>query len=278
MKITEFLHHFKTNEPFVIHHGSSELSELRSLPMVDSLETLLSTWQAPVQVHLPDLRDEASAIDVTAGQAMKYFKEGLGLLFNDADRFSPLLQNWVQNIRSELGLSNLTYSRSLIYATPDGEGTAPHFDQNINFVLQIHGNKKWTLARNQSVDNPLERHTMGQAVTPEMMSYLDSPMPEKMPYETQTFELKPGSLLFVPRGVWHSTEAEGHALSLNFTFTAPSWADLLLSALRSRLIASPEWRESALIKDKKKFESLLEMLKNDLPQWQAADILEATES
>lgn len=275
MKMTEFLIHLKGNNPFVVHHGPEALGELRSLPMVGSLDGLLRTWESSVQVHLPDLRDEASAIDVPAAEAKKYFDQGMGLLFNDTNRFSPILEAWVEKIRADIGLSPQTYGRSLIYATPDGKGTAPHFDQNINFVLQIHGTKKWTLARNDSVTNPMVRHTMGQPVDGEMMTYLNEPMISHMPDEIISFELKPGSFLFVPRGVWHSTEAEGDALALNFTFTAPSWADLLLGVLRSQLVQSPEWRETALMEDERKFEYLFSTLKSEFSHWNAGDILEA---
>lgn len=277
LELPEFLTHFKTNRPFVIHHKEDELRELRDLPFLASLETLLKSWSSEVQVHLPDLRDEASAIDVQANEAEKYFDEGMGLLFNDVNRISPILQDWIEQIKSDLGISSHSYGRSLIYATPDGKGTAAHFDQNINFVLQIHGTKKWTLAKNQSVVNPMDRHTMGLLVEPEMASYLESAMPETMPEKVMSFDLKPGSLLFVPRGVWHSTEAEGDALALNFTFTAPTWSDLLLGALRSRLILSPDWRETALIAHEEKFEALISSLVEDLPNWNARDILEVTE-
>ncbi len=274
LKMTEFLTHYERNEPFVIHHGPSELGELRNF----SLEPLLASWTETVQVHLPDLRDEASAVDVSAVEARRMFDEGMGILFNDINRFYPFLQNWLDAIKKDLGISAQTYGRSLIYVTPDGKGTSPHFDQNINFVLQISGTKIWTTARNNSVTYPMVRHTMGQPVDPEMISYLDQEMAEVMPEDSQTFELKPGSLLFVPRGVWHSTEASGHALSLNFTFTAPTWVDLFLAALRSRLVLSPDWRESAILSQEQKFAILLEELKVDLPHWNAGDILEATES
>lgn len=278
LEMPEFLTHFKTNRPLVIHHEAHELRELRDLPLLKSLETLLASWSSEVQVHLPDLRDEASTIDVQANEAGKYFDEGMGLLFNDVNRISPILQDWLAQIKNDLGISSQSYGRSLIYATPDGKGSAAHFDQNINFVLQIQGTKKWTLADNQSVVNPMDRHTLGLPVDSEMSSYLAGPMPETMPAKTISFDLKPGSLLFVPRGVWHTTEADGHALALNFTFTAPTWSDLLLGALRSRLILSPDWRETALVANEGKFDSLISSLVDDLPHWNARDILEATES
>lgn len=278
LKMAEFLYAFKESKPFVVDHEADALKVLRDLPFLESLDSLLKIWTSEVQVHLPDLRDEASAIDIPASEAKKFFDEGMGLLFNDVNRISPLLQDWLEQVKTDLGISSQAYGRCLIYATPDGRGTAAHFDQNINFVLQIKGTKKWVLADNSSVANPMDRFTMGLPVDPEMMSYLTEPMPETMPQNTISFNLKPGSLLFVPRGVWHSTEAEGDALALNFTFTAPTWTDLLLGALRSRLVLSPDWRETAFVHDEEKFQSLINTLVEDLPHWNARDILEATES
>ena len=273
----DFFAQYSTNEPMVVHENYVYLRPLTEMPMLASLDGLLKSWPSLIQAHLPDVRDELSSIDTTPKDAQKLFDNGMGLLFNDAQNVSPLLQNWLHEIRCDLGLSSLTYGRCLIYATPDGKGTAAHFDQNINFVLQIHGTKKWKVAKNRHVKNPLTRHTMGQPTDPELMSYIDGPMPSEMPEDALSFELKPGSMLFVPRGSWHSTEAEGDALALNFTFTAPTWLDLFSAALRSRLALSPEWRETADLNENK-FNYLLSTLVEDLPNWKASDILSATES
>jgi 50S ribosomal protein L16 3-hydroxylase len=281
----EFLQAFENNDPFVVHHGSSAPDALTSLPFLASLPALLNAWPRSIQAHLPDVRDESSSIDTNPADAEKLFNNGMGLLFNQAQTISPVLNQWLENLRKDLGLSAMTYSRCLIYATPNGQGTAPHFDQNINFVLQIHGQKTWHLAANESVLYPLTRHTMGAPVEPEMASYVDGEMPTAMPPTAQTIVLKPGSFLFVPRGVWHSTEAQEDALALNFTFTAPTWLDLFTAALRSRLAMSPAWRETAhgvSSPDGRELaevhlDTLLETLMEDLPHWDAAGILSATE-
>lgn len=282
----EFLNLYQSNQPVLLQHGKMDLSALFDLPFLDSLPSLLKCWPLPVQAHLPDLRDEASSIETCTTDAQKLFDNGMGLLFNDAQNISPVLKEWLELIRSELGISAMTYGRCLIYATPDGRGTSPHFDQNINFVLQIHGTKKWKMAPNHEVAHPLSRFTMGQFPDPEMMSYLENPLPTEMPASARIYELKPGSLLFVPRGYWHSTEAEEDALALNFTFTAPTWLDLLTAALRGRLAQLPEWRETAdgvadparIERACEKFDQLIGGLVDDLPSWRARQILEATES
>lgn len=263
--------------PFVVHRLGESIAELTALPFLASLEALLTSWPNPVQVHLPDLADEASAIDVAPADARKLFANHMGLLFNDVHEISPVLEQWLTQIRQDLGLSALTQGRCLVYATRDGRGTAPHFDQNMNFVLQLHGSKKWWLAPNEHAVRPLTRHTMGQAADPELQTYAREPMPRRMPADAQMIVLRPGSLLFVPRGTWHRTEAMGDAMSLNFTYTSPTWIDLLQAALRSRLALSSEWRETANPAAPHEFAALLRELAEDAQHWDAADILAATE-
>jgi 50S ribosomal protein L16 3-hydroxylase len=283
---TDFFEAYSKNEPFVVHGLGPSMAELTNLPFLHSLESLLNSWPKDIQAHLPDVRDEASSIDTTAKDAQKLFDNGMGLLFNYADTISPVLTQWLHELRIDLGLSALTIARCLMYATPANAGTAPHFDQNINFVFQVSGNKKWWIAPNTQVLNPMTRHTMGLPTDPELESYAEKEMLTEMPEDAQMFELKTGSLLFVPRGCWHSTHADSDALSLNFTFTAPTWIDLFTAALRGRLAQSSEWRETAngvsdferSAEAEAKFDFLLAELVHDLPHWRAGHILGATET
>lgn len=284
--IAEFFEAYANHEPFVVQGNHEHTAPLLSLSLLGSLDALLRSWPASIQAHLPDVRDESSSIETTAKDARKLFDNGIGLLFNDAHLIAPLLSEWLEHLRRDLGLPALTIGRCLIYATPDGGGTAPHFDQNINFVFQVHGTKRWTLAPNRHVAHPLCRHTIGQPTEPELATYMESPMPTSMPDDARAIELKPGSLLFVPRGYWHETVAEGEALALNFTLTAPTWLDLFTAALRGRLALSPAWRETADgVSDParraaaaRRLDDLLSGLIDDLPNWRAPDILDATES
>ena len=287
-KMTEFMEESWPKQPCFIAETSDSLRSMLNFPFLQSLEVLLQIWSKPVQVHLPDVSDESSSIDVNAKDAGKLFSNGMALLFNNAQTLSPELENWLKVLAKDLGLPTSTYGRCIVYATPDGNGTAAHFDQNINFVLQIHGTKQWSIAPNTSVENPTQRFTIGQDLDPELASYAENEMPDEMPAKgRREFTLKPGSLLFVPRGWWHSTEARGEALALNFTFSQPTWADLLTLALRSRLMLSPGWRELAdgvtsanwgkRVTAQNQMDELLAELVQDLPNWRAEDILGATE-
>ncbi|MGH8187053.1 MAG: JmjC domain-containing protein, partial [Steroidobacteraceae bacterium] len=54
--------------------------------------------------------------------------------------------------------------------------------------------------------------------------------------------LGPGDLLCLPAGAWHGAQAIGHSLAINLAFNALSLDQLVISALRERLLAMPEWR------------------------------------
>jgi len=281
----DFFKSYESNIPFVVHGLSESISNLTALPFLKSLSDLMTFWPKEVEVHLPDLADEASAVQATTEKALEMHECGMGLLFNDANTESPILTRWLESLRQDMGLSMHTYGRNLIYATKAGKGTAPHFDQNINFVIQIHGTKKWWIAPNKNVVNPMTRHTMGQEVDSELASYIKAPMPNKMPDDATEITLQPGSMLFVPRGSWHTTEAVTDALALNFTYSAPNWIDLFSAALRSRLALSPKWRQTAdfVSGDNKspeviaQFNELLTELSYDAQNWHAEDILAAVE-
>lgn len=268
---------FARDEPHVTHGLRDSIAELTALPIVASLDDLLRIWPDVVQAHLPDVRDESHAVSVSPHDARKLFANGMGLLFDEVTRYAPSLVPWLDAIRSDLGLSARTQQRCLVYATPAGNGTAWHFDHNVNFVLQVHGTKTWSLAPNAHVERPLVRHTVGQPTDDELQSYARLPMLDGVPADVREIVLEPGSLLFVPRGVWHATRATTDALSLNFTFTAPTWLDLMTAALRSRLALSPAWRETAAPAAAATFAALVRELAEDAVTWNAVDILAATE-
>jgi 50S ribosomal protein L16 3-hydroxylase len=282
---SEFFDHYERNVPLVVHDLGESVRELTDLPFLASLDSLLASWPNKIDAYLPGIADEDNSIAITAKEALEQFENGTGLLFNDIDTICPLLETWLELLRKELGLSALTHARNLVYAIPARSGTAPHFDQNINFVLQIHGTKKWRVAPNSHVKNPMSRHVIGLPTDPELERYSKSPMPEKFPGDAAEFVLRPGSLLFVPPGAWHETEALTGALSLNFTFNAPTWIDLLTAALRGRLSRSSRWREAAVIgpdtenadEATAKLDALLSEVVQDIQNWNAADILEVTE-
>lgn len=281
----DFIHSYRENTPFVRHDIGNSIQEILELPFLKSSEDLLEFWPKTIDCYQPGIADEVNSITTSVAHARELYNKGSGLIFNDANTESDVLERWVQSFIADLGLSQLTYGRSLIYAIPPKKVTDPHFDQNINFILQLRGTKKWWVSPNHHVTNPMTRHTIGTEMDPELASYTES-MPDSFPDNAQEFTLEPGSFLFVPKGAWHTTEAQDQdTLSISFTFTAPTWIDLLSAAMRARLAQSSQWRATAdFVNDSEfqtealdNFDYLLEQLAAEIPHWRAQDILGATE-
>ncbi|XP_036059379.1 ribosomal oxygenase 2 isoform X1 [Onychomys torridus] len=109
---------------------------------------------------------------------------------------------------------------SNVYMTPAGsQGLPPHYDDVEVFILQLEGEKHWRL---YSPTVPLARE---YSVEPE----------ERIGTPTHDFTLKPGDLLYFPRGTIHQAETpSGLAHSTHVTISTyqnNSWGDFLLDSI-----------------------------------------------
>ena len=52
----------------------------------------------------------------------------------------------------------------------------------------------------------------------------------------------PGSVLFMPRGTWHYTEAEDDSMAMSIALSPPTQLDVFLYHLKSTLLQDPAWR------------------------------------
>lgn len=286
----DFFKNYWPHTPLFIPATKNKLQDLFELPQLQSLEQLAAVRQLKVRACLPDFDDEYSSIHLDPKDAIKVYDNNMTLVFDSMQTQDPLIAETLKNIREDLGLvtggfeNNLCKARSIAYATPAGCGTRLHFDANVNFVIQIHGSKTWMLAPNTSVKNPTERFTTGAF---EMSAALEkqchAELLAELPEDSTEILMEPGCVLFVPRGYWHETTTNEESLSLNFTFSQPTWADIFTKSLQELLLNSPEWRELAdglegRDQDRKKkaierFEVLVKQLGQQLPDITGTQLL-----
>src|SRR5436190_1238912 len=126
-----------------------------------------------------------------------------------------------------------------LFFTPAGGGAVPHFDKNENFTIQLTGAKRWQVGETPMVPATPDSYTLGSSmITPALAPLLAE---AQRPPE-RTVDLKPGTLLYVPRGTVHHTGAGEPSWSLNLSYCPATWLDLLRVGLQARLAASPRWR------------------------------------
>ncbi|MGR5880841.1 JmjC domain-containing protein [Bacillus cereus] len=126
-------------------------------------------------------------------------------------------------------------------------GFKTHFDAYTNFIFQIKGKKIWKLMDNNNVDNPMQHYDLAEYPykPEELQTYWKGEGPDEELSKGEIIELIPGSMLYLPRGLWHSTKSNEETLAFNITFGQPTWLELLLFSIRKELITDPKWRELA---------------------------------
>ncbi len=242
MSKAEFLSECWSEKPAVFHGILDRFEDVSQLEGLQSIAALLSVW--PGLLRLAD-RFGGHAVDTN--QARRLYAEGHHLAFSDAEQVFPVLKGMLERLRWDLQLPINAFGRCPVYASPHGAGEALHFDQNANFIIQIRGEKVWQLAPNRHVARPTDRYTTAQPVpSAELQLYGPAQLPTTLPPDAERVHMRPGSVLFLPRGYWHQTQAVGESLSLNFTFDQPTWADALPPAMRTHLLVHTSWRDLAL--------------------------------
>ena len=137
------------------------------------------------------------------------------------------------------------------FVTREGHVTDWHFDFMENFTLQLSGTKTWRLKRS-AVDVPLRgctpmwghaNHAVRSAA--EQQSTLHA-QHAKGPFESRPdpaffadadeVVLRPGSVLYVPAGMWHRVECTSDSVSINVSLMGASWAEHVAEALKQRLL------------------------------------------
>lgn len=119
------------------------------------------------------------------------------------------------------------------YLSADGSGFGLHLDHHPVFILQLDGAKRWWY----SVEPALK-----QVIT--NVSFPTDLEIVKLPWVTVTrppehslceVVLRPGDVLYLPKGCWHRAQAIGHSLALTLAMESISLADLIKAAMGPKL-------------------------------------------
>jgi 50S ribosomal protein L16 3-hydroxylase len=272
----QFLTEKWPNELVVINGPPERYAGLTDVPAFRSISGFFDAW--PGVARVPDGSLQPAKV------AMQHFERGASVSFDMAEKVIPGLRPWLSKLQLDLCLPANVLGRCIVYASAAGTGARMHFDQNANFVIHLHGEKVWTVAPNRHVKNPTGQYIAGSSeLSPELQAYCSANLPKTMPADSEKVRLRRGSVMFLPRGYWHSTNATTDSLQLNFTFSQPTWVDVLLPAIYRRLLRHDHWRALAdgagagdFRRKQLAEEHLAELLKNlcdDLGMLDSAEII-----
>jgi hypothetical protein len=183
------------------------------------------------------------ATAVASDDAIGFHDAGHTLYLHDAQ--TPALGRWHRALAVELGhaADRTTFS---LFAGRRTAGTRCHFDSLENITIQLRGRKRWRIAPNEHIREPVHNWVTGQTVPPSLAHHAPRGLPARMPDGAYEIDLRAGDVLYIPRGWWHETETAADSLAAFVAFVHRPWADVVISALRQRLLLDPAWRRNAI--------------------------------
>jgi 50S ribosomal protein L16 3-hydroxylase len=232
------------DEPFVAHGSPARLRGLGDVKELKSVEALARVPCRQLLAQGQHLEPQRFGnVAVLPEVAPSLLKAGLTLYFNEPQFTSRSLWKWVHALERDLSLARGVIRPSVFLSSP-GRGARMHFDSTESFVVQLRGRKAWTFARNEHVTWAPVNYLEGEPVPPELQGLVRKPM--RAPKKRTRVVLKPGSVLFLPRGWWHSTETLEDSMHLDLLAVVPTWADVLRPLVEAALTQGTHWRTPAI--------------------------------
>lgn len=180
-------------------------------------------------------------------EALRWYEAGYTCYLRSVEAVVPELQALVADLAETIGVPVGAVTCEA-FCSRGSSGVAMHSDFDINFAVLLSGRKRWRLAPNTHIRNQTSVCLSGDQAQrdPRQLELADRlPFPEAMPEDCLVADMLPGSLLFMPRGWWHETEAAGDCLQVNLAVKGPDRLSVLTDGLRGILVSYPQWREFA---------------------------------
>ncbi|MBL8916683.1 MAG: cupin-like domain-containing protein [Archangium sp.] len=246
------------NEPFVMHGAPSRLIGLVDVPELKSAETMCGVPCRALLAQGQHLggKQRFGNIAVEPSVAPSLLETGATLYFNEPEFRSRSLWKWIRSLERELGQQPGVIRPSAFFSAP-GRGARMHFDCTESFVVQVRGRKTWTFARNEHVAFPPVNYLEGDPLPDELRELVRGPMKAPSAKKRVSVELKPGSVLYLPRGWWHSTHTTETSVHLDLLTALPTWADAARPLIESVLHRGEAWRAPVTTADPTKTDALL---------------------
>ncbi len=181
---------------------------------------------------------------------IKSCQDGATVIIDSLQTRLPVIAEFTANLRNELG------HRTQINAYcsfPGSQGFACHYDSHEVFILQISGDKHWRVF-SPTFEFPLSKHRS---------NLLDPPTTD--PYINQV--LKPGDLLYIPRGHWHYAVAvDQPSLHLTLGVDCQTGIDFV-EWLTEELQENPLWRQSLPLLNSTHRQACSQHLRDLIQKW-----------
>jgi ribosomal protein L16 Arg81 hydroxylase len=236
-----FLDQYWPHRPFVTQGDPARFPPVLRVQELSGVQALSRCYRGSLRFTHGRHSDQMVQIDRVDPAIL--FDMDLTLNFENIGPYVPGAPEFLRALESELGLNDGSLVMSA-FASPRQDGLGRHYDSQDVISVQLHGRKQFHYAPVREIAVPYgTQYIPGGRPYDEMYAQAQNGFPDDKNVKFETVEMKPGSVLFLPRGTWHYTQAGEPSLSLSITISPPTLLDCALEQLRWLLLQDSAWRQ-----------------------------------
>lgn len=239
--VKDFVTHYWSEKHLVTHGVLARLPEFLRTPELSSFHALASKYRGLINFGSGPNSPHTTATERTSPALL--FNMGLSVYLPDLVPYVTGAGAFLRQLEQELGIHEGA-ARMGAFASPRNDGVACHFDAEEVFSIQLQGSKLFHVAHVREMSYPYGmQFTPGIAPYNDMYPQVNEGFPDWKSADFETIEMQPGSVLYMPRGTWHRTEALEDSLSVSIILRPLNAVDCVLEQLRLLLLQDPQWRK-----------------------------------
>jgi bifunctional lysine-specific demethylase and histidyl-hydroxylase MINA len=241
----QFFAEYHDRKPLHVRGGLAKFAHVLSWRQINRLLDMTHIWSGQSLQLVMDgtpvppeqyctratSRDNAAVLQPVAAKVRDWVARGASVVLNDVDSLTPGLVAVSEALES----AGLGKAQGNVYISWQSHKAFPaHYDTHEVWAVQVEGEKTWNIWEGRAdwpIANPVFR-TPGQAQHEQAKGRL-----------REKVLLRPGDLLYLPRGWYHDALAEAPAsVHVAFGLHAPLGMDLL-NILHERAMYDAEFRK-----------------------------------
>jgi len=213
ISVETFMSEYWERKPLVVHRNDADYYGA-ALTIEDFDRHIASNTSYVKTAEAKNKKNVRTETDSTKGveRLLEQMWGGATLVLDQLQTREPKLDRLCRALQHELGYP---FQTNCYLTPPNGAGFTPHWDNHDVFILQVLGSKHWKLEH--------ERRRL-----PGRSDYMTEEEGRVVKKDADSFTLKQGDLIYIPRGVVHAAECGADpSLHITLGIHPRSWEDLL---------------------------------------------------
>jgi len=238
--VSRFLNQYWPERVFEAHGPLSRLPSVFASTRLSSFRALATGYRG--WLGFGQGTKSSRMLSVQEVNPIHLYEIGLSVYLPDISENVPDAAAFLRALERDLGIEE-GCCRMTVWASPRGDGAPTHFDSEDVFSIQLAGTKRFEVAPMKEYSYPLGgQFAPGATPYDDMYAQIENGFPEVADSDFVAVDMKPGSVLFIPRGTWHRTQAEQDSFAISIGVRPPALVESFLEQLRYMLLQHPEWR------------------------------------